>query len=102
MMVKGADELREVVQDLYENWGGGDLVQMDMSQTFQFALLKYPYDSTMHIFSLHRTYIGQLGSVMIACRARGLFNTAVGDNTAVMWKLKQVRIVYSYHLSYMI
>ena len=94
LMTLDREQLLEHLQELYNTWGGAGLQDLSMLESFMFMAVKYPYDSPMHLFSLHRTYIGQLGSLMVACHNQGLFNTREAENKVVLWKIKQVNFPF--------
>jgi hypothetical protein len=90
LMDLNADELTDAIDNLFNQWGGNDLKSFSVLECMQFAIRKFPYESPVHLFTLHRTYIGQLGALMVACQHSGLFNTRLQSNTVILWKIKQV------------
>ena len=84
------EQLMQTVDDMYSVWGGNEMNEMSILETFEFAVKKYPYESPMHLFSLQRTYIGQLGNIMTCLQSRGLLNPDDKQNMTVVWQIRQI------------
>jgi hypothetical protein len=90
MMQLASDDLVQIVQCLYDRFGGKEFGNYTMTQVFEATQTLYPYDSPVHLFTLHRTYIGQLGGVMAACRHRNMLDTRHSENRRTLHQLLQV------------
>lgn len=80
--------MMQYVSDMFESWGGDEIDKLTPLECFGFAVKKYPYTSPVHVYSLQRTYIGQLGNIQSVCAQMGLCKTEHVENSEIMRKLK--------------
>lgn len=84
------EELGSCLDELYQQWGGDELKDLSLLQAFEFGTKKYPYDSPVHLFSLHRTYLGQLASLVVCLHARKMLDTDRSENFRRVWCVRQI------------